>query len=627
VSRSFAEIVSLYHERQIKRAPEFASALDVRDHYNGDVVVPLPELDKSEKVAVARLLNLGLDQTSMRIASTQPEPYFAPLRPGFDNQEQAAEDRHKCVLGWWDMNNMEIKDARRARHFIGYGISPSLIVPDFKRKIPKWEIRDPLMTYPAPSSDRDDMTPDNCIFAFHQSATWLRINYPDAYARIARMRGPNENPDNLFEILEYIDDEDWVLGVIGSKRDPWDQTINGTECEELVRTPNKAGICTAVIPGRVTLDRKQGQYDGMLGMFQQQAMLQALSVIATKKGIFKDEWVVARANEVPKIIRMANGLQGEIGIISGGDIKEVPLDPSYMSPQMIDRLERYQRVEGGVPAAFGGETTTNVRTGRMGDNILGATIDFTVQEAQKVLAKARQEENKRAIAIDKAFWKKPKSFYVPWDGSSVRLDYTPEKLWVSDEHRVTYAHAGVDENGRTVEIGQLLGMNLIPKSEARRLHPLIQNPREAGEMVVKEQIDQALLAGIQQAASQPGANIADFARISQLVTQNGTDLAQAILDVQKEAQARQAPQDAQGADTTVDPNSPDAQPGMAAPGQGAEAAAQSSIPPQSPSMQNLSFLLRGLHTQGQSAGPTPPPSGPASAGSVPVGPAVAAGGR
>lgn len=593
MTTQLAEIAALYHERKKKLGPVNARALDVREQYNGDVVVPLPELDRSEKSAVANLLAQGLDQMSMRSASTEPDPYFAPIRPGFDKHEDAATDRRKAVLGWWDMNRMTIKDQRTYRRFYGYGRSATVIVPDFKRGIPSWQQRDPLMTYPAPSSDPDELSPSDCIFTYHQSGRWLKANYPDAYNAISRRRGYAENPDELFEIIEYIDAEEIVLGVLGTKQSYYDSTINGVEMVELIRVPNKAGVCTAVVPGRVTLDRPGGMYDGMLGMHQQQAMLQALSIIATKKGVFKDEWIVARAGEIPKIVQMADGLSGKIGLLQGGDIKEMSLDPSYMAPQMIKDLENAQRMEAGIPAQFTGNGPTNSRTGRASDSILAETVNYTIQSAQKILAYARQEENKRAIAVDKGYWgSTAKSFYVPWNGTSARLDYTPSDLWESDEHRVEYSHAGVDENGRTIEVGQLIGMGLISKEAGRRMHPLIKDAEAMEQETVEEALQQAVLAALQQQAQQPGANLADYVKITQYVTQKGMDLLDAVQKVHEEAQQRQAQQTPEGAPDVVPPGSPDAQPGLAAPGQGAEAAA--SIQPPNISMQDMQDQLRTL---------------------------------
>lgn len=589
---TFADVVARYHERKMKLGLLNSRAIDVREQYNGDIVIPLPELDRYEKNAVANLLAKGMDQMSMRSNSTRPQPAFPPVRPNIQKSEQDALDRLKCANGWDDMNKLTIKDGRAFRQFYGYGRRAYVICPDFKRDIPRWDLRDPLMTYPAPSADQDEMTPDDCIFTYHQTARWLKDNYPEAYAGIARRRYGSENMNELFEILEYIDDEIVMLGVLGTKKSPYDATIDGAETMQLVSTPNRAGICTAVIAQRITLDRPQGMYDGMLGMHLQQSMLQALGVIATKRGIFRDQWLIARQGEIPKIVQMADGLTGEIGIIQGGDIKTEPLDPSYMNPQMIDRIEEYQRQEAAIPAQMTGNGPTNSRTGRASDSILAATVDFVVQEAQFVFAQARQEEIKRAIAVDKAYWKRSKSFYVPYNGDNVRLDYKPSELWVTDEVRVSYAHAGVDEQQRTIEVSQLIGTGLISKDEGRRLHPLIKDAQLMKNQVTEEALEQALLAALQQQASQPGANIADYAQIIMYVTTKNMSLVDAVMQVQKEAQQRQASTDEEGNEDTVAPGSPQAQPGLAAPGQGAEAA--SAIQGPSSDQQNLSQLLGAL---------------------------------
>lgn len=588
----FSQVVALYYERKKSMGLIHSKALDVREQYNGDVVIPLPELDKFERNAVANLLTRGLDQIAMRSTSTQPDPMFFPTRPGFDKWEDAAETKRQVMLGWWDMNRLAIREGRQFRHFYGYGRAASVIVPDFKRGIPSWEFRDPLMTYPAPCQDADNMTPDDCIFVYHQSGRWIKNRYPAQWAALSQRLDANSAMDEMFEIIEYIDDTEVILGVLGSKRGYYNDYIDGTNAIELTRYENRAGVCTAVVAQRVTLDRPMGQYDGMLGMYHTQSMLQSLGIIATKRGIFKDQWVIARQGEIPRIVQVADGVKGQLGMIAGGDMHSEDLNPSYMVPQMIDRLEQYQRQEAAIPEQMTGSGPTNARTGRASDAILSATVDFTVQEAQKIMAWKRMEEDKRAIAVSKAYWSGKKSFYVSFDGKSVNLDYDAKELFDTDNHRVEYAHAGVDENGRMIEIGQMLGLQLIPKEDARRLHPLIRDPEQAGKDVIKESLEAAALAAVEQMASQPGAPLQDIARIAQLVVQEDTDIIDAIMQAQKEAQQRQASVDPQGNPATVAPGSPEAQPGLSPPGAGQEQ--PTSVPGPTQDMQNLGDLFQRL---------------------------------
>ena len=72
-----------------------------------------------------------------------------------------------------------------------------------------------------------------------------------------------------------------------------------------------------------------------------------------------------------------------------------------------------------------------------------------------------------------------------------------------------------------------------------------------------------MLSSIQQQAAEGAIPPADLARIMSLVANNQKELAEAVEQVQKEAQERQAKQ--------VEAMSAEAQPGLAQPGMGAEA--------------------------------------------------------
>ncbi len=70
------EIAAIYKDRLEERGPLLQKMREIRQLSNGDIIVPLSELDRSQKSSIANLLNQGLDQMSMRVASTMPVPYF-----------------------------------------------------------------------------------------------------------------------------------------------------------------------------------------------------------------------------------------------------------------------------------------------------------------------------------------------------------------------------------------------------------------------------------------------------------------------------------------------------------------------------------------------------------------------
>lgn len=590
---SWEDIVAAYIDRKRLMGLVVGQMVAIREHYNGDVVVPLPELDQAEKPFVANLVSQGIDQQGMRIASTMPDVYYPPLRPGIQRSEKLALDRRKVNLGWWEMNRLRIKMRRRARWLIAYASAPVYIRPDFTRGIPEWHLRDPLTTYPAPTRDPDEITPPDCIFCFSRSASWLKARYPESYQLV--YKGNNPKPDDRFELLEYVDADEIVLGCVGRPKDDYSSPEWGQYPHvELERTPNRAGVCTAVVPGRVTLDRPQGQYDGVVGLYQAQAKLMALEMIAVQRGIFPDTYLVGRAGEQPNIVAGPfDGRSGKITVVSGGDVKELVSNPTYMAPTMIDRLERAQRLNAGIPAEFGGESTSNIRTGRRGEQVLSSVVDFPVQEAQELLGASLVEEDRRAIAVAKGYFDTARSFYVSWRNAKGTVTYTPSVTFETDEHEVQYSHPGTDANNLIIGIGQRIGIGTMSKLSAMKADPLIDDWEHEHDQVIAEGIEMALLQGLQTQVSQGAIPVSDVARIMQIVREDQMDLAEAILTVQQEAQERQAAQ--------VPPGSPEAQPGLAQPGMGAEAGA--AVAPPTPSLENLSSLLSSLRKPAMTVNP------------------------
>ena len=565
------EIVDLYYTRSSNHAGVKERMRHIRDHYNGDVIVPLPEIDSTEASAVANLLATGLDQTAMRIASVTPDIVCPPEDESSKQAQKFAAIRRKALFGWWQNSKIDMQLAKRARHLIGYSNTIVQIRFDQDKGCPTWHVRDPLTAYPSNLRGSDDMTPADCVFGYERSYGWIRRQYPEAALRFAG--GVSDAPldtDRPIELIEYVDHDEYVLVAV---RHPANSVgmysrnnDTGPIVSELDRTPNLTGVCPVVMSQRISLDEPNGQFDGILGMYQQQAKLMALEVIAVQKGIFPHTWLVGRAGEQPAIINAANGLTGEVGVIRGGDLRDMQLQPGFMTNPAIDRLERAQRLTAGVPAEFGGESTSNIRTGRRGDAVLSAVVDFAVQESQRILARSLETENRIAIAMAKSYaGGKSKSFYVSMGKVKGKVDYVPNKHFTTDDNVVSYSHAGADINNLVIAGGQRLAMGTMSKESFMKIDPLVEDVESERDAVTAEQLEQSLLAGIQQQAAAGAIPPGDVARIMELVRADKMELAGAVEKVQREAQERQA--------EMVSPTSPEAQPGIAQPGAGAEAMA------------------------------------------------------
>lgn len=611
------DILTLYGDLHRAHEPVISQMRDVIATYNDDLQLDLPEIERGEKAAVANLVLIGVEDMGKRISSTSPDVFYPPTRPGFDKHEEASRLKRMATLGFWQQSGMDTLLQRRSRQLIALARSPVMIRPCPELQGPRWNLRDPMSAFPAPTENPDDPAPPYCVFAYTRTWQWIKHHYPDAAEKVERPR--DVLPSTKFTLLEYVDDEQITLMVLGGTQlerliqgqsDMWAPSaatlgVNhgalvsgrmGTEKAVVLESvDNRADICTAVVPGRVTLDRPKGQYDGVIGKYIAQARLFALELIAVEKGVFEDEWLIGRPNEEPKIISEADGRLGQIGKVMGGDFQRNTTQPGYMTNPTRDYLERTGRIEAGITAESGGEAQSNVRTGRRADQVLSAAIDFTIQAAQKMLQVSMQEENRRAIAVDKAYYgSQAKSFYVSWEKARGQTDYTPADLWDSSNNIVRFPFAGTDINNFLITSGQRMGMGVLSEQTFMEQDPMIPDPELERDRIVAESLRRALQAGIEQQANQGVIPPDAVARIAQLVEENKMGLADAVLKVQAEFQEKQATSGEPGApDGPVDPNSPAAQPGIAVPGVGAEAG--TAIPGLPSSMENLDSLLGQLY--------------------------------
>lgn len=583
---SVEQIVALLDERKAARNPLMENMRGVRDTYNGDVIIPLPEMDKQERPAVANLITTGLDQTAMRIASTMPSIFYPPIREGIERSEQLARQRTQANSGWWQANRMPLQMRRRARWFIGYASAPVILRPDTKWGCARWDMRNPLDTYSSTGSDPNELTPDNVIFTYSQTLNWLKTNYPDAYAILSK--DPNTKPNDKIDLAEYNDGEVTVLLAMSTAvKDMWTPSSTGVRHVELSRIQNSTGMCLAVIPSRITLDKPMGQFDSLVGLFNQQAKLTALELIAVERGIFPDTYLISREGQTAAFVTGPHdGRTGLVNVVKGGEVREMGTNPGVATNSAIDRIERAMRTSGGIPADMTGESQSNVRTGKRGDSIMSSTIDFQIQEAQDVFAASLQEENKRAVAIAKTYFgNERKSFYISTNGFKGNIDYTANTIFENDNNLVTYSYSGADARGLIVELGQRVGLGTLSKQTSMEIDPMVSNPEQEFDRVTSEVINATILASFQQQGQSGAIPIADMARIANLVKSDKKTLAQAIELVQKEAQERQAAQ--------VQPTSPEAQPGLAMPGMGAEAGTGQAPPAEQPTLTQLLSSLGG----------------------------------
>ena len=618
------QVVSLYHQRRMKRQPMMDVRLEVLSQYNGETKVDLAELDQSQKPMVANLLALGLDQFAQRIASVMPDISYPSLREGYEVWDEKARLSRQANLGWWAMNKMDLLAYKRARYLLAFAGAPVTIHPvaaavSDKRKIPHWRVRSPLNCFPAPTADELDYEPADYVIAHEYPLWWLQDNYPGPTAVLYKGRQSQVNRDMMFEVLEYNDADETVLVACGAKRDDrgesaWssDSEVGAAAMVLLKRIPNRAGICNMVFPGRIVLDKPIGHFDTMLHLFTSQAKMAAYEELSMFRSIFPDTWIMSHPNAPtkPRIVRDADGKQGVIGIVENGVVQPITLNPGSQVPSAIDRLERAARLAGGIPAEFGGEAASNIRTGRRGAQVMGDTVDMPLAEYQQIFAASYDAENLRGVRTMKGYFGKTTSMYViPRDGKIQQVPgnpqtYVPDEVFVSDYSKCSYPFLGADASSIPVELGQRVGTTEMSLQTAREMDPKISDPVREGNRVIGEGLDKALLGGIEQQLAGGMLDPIVAARIKMaLMAEPTKDLSTIYAKVHQQMQQEQAAQasppgaPAPGGGAPLTP-SPAAMPGAAVPPGGAQP--QALNPPAGPGVANLADLVSKL---GQGAKP------------------------
>jgi hypothetical protein len=582
--RSAEDIFALYRQRLERLGPDFARMRDVQETYNNDVVLPLPELSRNEQAAVANLTQQGLDAFARRVSSVLPTITYPPVRAGSDPERRAAK-RRQINYGWWENTKIKKVTARRARWLLAYAAAPVIVRPDPVIECPRWDPHNPMEVFPS-RVHLDCFTPTDVIVRHKRNYSWLATNYPEALMAVHKDRNADKNEAN-FEVLEYIDAEEVVFVLCGhTYKDSEAHFEHGAEAMEMVRRPNRAGICWAVIPSRVTLDRATGHFDSILGMYKTEAALMALEIIATRKAIYPTPWLVNPNNGAqPHIIQTPDPQTGEPGIITNGTLIWQQIDPSFKGAQVRQDLQYAQRQTAGLPTELGGMSQENVRTGRRGSQIMGAAIDFTLAEAQDAFAEALHDENIRAIAIDKAYFDTSKQFYVSTKGAKGLVSYKPSEVFETDQHIVEYPITGGDAADHVINGGQRIAQGSLSKRSFMELDPYVTDVDEEEQRIRFEGMEQGFYVALQTETSQLDGpwQTPDLARLAEKMFAKGLKWYEAVSELQKEKQEEQA----EGAV----PGSPETMPGLAMPGQGAEIPA---VGETGPSMGNMASLLSQL---------------------------------
>lgn len=607
---TWEQIVATMQQRRSTDTITVRRMIAIRDRYNNDVTIPVATVPDEPEMTplMPQLIHDGIEGIAMRAAGSMPSITIPALKPALKNSVPGSPDyanrRRRALYASWHKNQLELILRRAFRQLSGYATFCAIVVPDFREERARIELRDPLTAYPELRAPEIIDPPRNIGLVYGRSAEWIIANYPAARDFVSA--GPSysrptatQPPQQFWDTVEWIDEDQIVIGILGPRTlDTLVQSEqrSGSGGMELSRYDNRTGMVPVACPRRLTLDRIAGQMDSIVGVVDWMARLMALDVLAAEKDVFPDVAVIGDDNRMPELAggEWYDGRTGNVNLMTGAKaVQLLHTTPGPMTERVLNALERTGRMSSGATPLYGGDNPSSLRTGRAIDTIGGFSVDPMVAELQAVMARSLERcINPALLETEKGYWPNKKyTVFSGMRGDLEAVEYTPAEHFETTANVVTYSFPGTDLSQITVALAQLNGTGMISQHTARTEHPLIDNPEQEETKLAQERLTEALLTGLQQQAAAGSLPPSDLARILDLV-RGGKELPEAVATAQQEAQARQAQQ--APAPQPGQLTAPEAQPGLAVPGQGAEQPPPPTVGPPAEGLQNVRQLLTSL---------------------------------
>lgn len=617
--RSLTDLYALYSALGAEASAKHGRWKELAEVYDGSLLIPDVERDSVAASAAPNLINQGIDAYARRAASTQPQVDSPPMRANIASSRRQAEKRGRVIRGWWQGSGMSVADYQRYRYDFGYGAAPVIIRghPDHPA-IPRWSILNPHNVLTGPKEL--DYLP-GVPYAFvtsRRSVKWVLDYFGVTFGK--------RRPDEMVEVVEYNDAEQVTIFCIGGTGPsmpqwnhgagltPWgydgssmlygqelrhrvierisgpSEKMDGAWLVELSSTPNFANICLVSYPGAISLSRVCGIGDAILSKHKLHAWLLDAYMRGVVKGIWPDTWAVFGEDSNGQIVTHANGRRDIVGEIRGGTIITEQIQPGYQAIGLIDRIEAYERNDGGVISEFGGTSGTNIRTRARGEAVAAEVVDPLVREAHERMQVAREHENALAVAHAKGYGgSRSFSLYVTTGNTKKAEQYVPNELFETSQTVVRYPVAGVDKSGAIIVAGQKLSLELISRRTARVMDPDIEDVDAEETLLRVQALEGVVLAQLAEAVATSPEDAAEALRL----TRQGMAMEEVMSTLQRRAQERQATEGAVGEPTgPAAPGSPEAQPGLGVPG--GPAAVPEAVPEGPASVRNLAMMMQNM---------------------------------
>lgn len=615
--------VPMTNQRRKQQSQLVQQCIQIANRYNADIAIPTlgTDSDTAQPVLSPALVNEAIDVPAIRASATNPQ-IMCPWLSDTGAARDRASNRRKILSSTYARSQWDRGRRRFFRHVAGYAMGSIVVIPDEETRngtpLARIALRNPLTTYADPQSPEEMDLPCDVGFVHQMSASKLRYKYPRCraeYGGEVPALGQSDPVGEMYDVLEWIDDEYVLIGILGrsfSTSDPRREPMGNPQL--LSWYPNRTGLVPAIVPTIITLDKIVSRLTHMIGKADLLAYLWELDIAQTQKAMAPDRYVIASDDGTPEIVSNGgvwqDGRTGNVNLLK--DVKavgELRGAPDPMNRARLADLERNARQETGLTGPVSGEASGmsgQLRTGRGIDSMMSASVDPAVAELQGIGANALTVLNEAIFAVYQTYWPDRKFVvFSGWAGDRGMCTFTPKADIDTRENLVYYPLPGTDEYAQTVQLSQMVQAELMSRAHARRLHPWIDDADAMERELAEERIDSLTWQALAERAAKGGIPPVDAAELIKQI-KAGKSIEDAIVAADEAARARQAPEsDASGVpQPPPGPGAPEAQPGLGTPGEGSEAGA---APAQQP--MDVQSLLAALGSPGGSAPSTAPPGG------------------
>lgn len=549
--KSFEEVRAIVAAMHARRSPVLHKMREILVRYNGDYVIPLPEMPNEPQMPplIPSHVSDAIDSMGRRAASVLPRVQVPAINPMKDTGVKSVEYatlRRKIISATYSEARWRLKRRAYYRHLAAYQTCAVIVLPDYKTKMPRIEVRDPLATFVEERPQHNQDPARHVAFITRYSGAWIRDRFPQTAAELG---GPitTYELDTQWDIFEFIDEEQTMFGLLGPQYPDGRHVASSYQHGPFMQLgesePNRLGYVPGMFPANVGLGAIGSRLGSMLGNVDMQAKLMALDIIAQERAIFPDVYAIGRDGQLPRLTdgRWKDGREGDINMVEGVErIGLLQSTPDVRTQAAIDRLERNFKVSQGLIPQFAGENPGSLRTGRALDAIASFAVDPQIQEMHEISQDWMPIVNEAILDTYRMFWpSKQYEVFSGWPGDDGMIEFTPAKHIETSKNVVSYPVPGADLVQLTQILGSLAGTEAISIDTMRELHPWIPDTAGERQRVTVEQLEVATRQAL-QIQLQQGTIPLPLAKMIVDRVKKGSDLFDAIDDANQELQRQQA---------------------------------------------------------------------------------------